>query len=304
MQQAVLVVDVVVQAFFHQPDAAHVAQVAEDEDVVFAKIHLRVQAHPVLFDKRAAEELVPQRGVVEVCRARAHPVQVALPRDDAARRTGLQRRVHPVDPEKARDHEIAIGGRDGHLDEALDGVVGHPVVGVGEVDPLTARAGNACVARGGHAGVGLGNDVYARVGGGIALDNLQPVVGAAVVDGDDLQVSVGLVHDARHSALQVGRVVVEGDDDADQRAGRIRACGGSGGGYGGGSGRAIGGFGSGGGLHMRSGGLHLIVFTCAHAHLPSRSREKKAFSSAALSSASTPPQASKRWFRRSSAWTA
>lgn len=88
--------------------------------------------------------------------------------------------------------------------------VGEPfVVGIEEGDPVAGCGVDAGVAGGGGSCVGLRDEAYTGAGGG---DDLDCVVGGAVIDDDNLAGGIGLGQDAVNGPPDVGGAVVGRND--------------------------------------------------------------------------------------------
>ena len=92
-----------------------------------------------------------------------------------------------------------------------------PVVGLEDGDPLAVRFLQAAIARGSVTLVLLVDDDDALVVFGVALHDLQGVVGRAVVQADDLEVVVRLAFEAVERLVEVGARIVDRDDHRDER---------------------------------------------------------------------------------------
>ena len=125
---------------------------------------------------------------------------------------GLPLPGHPV---KVGDHQVAAGDLR-RPDEGLGGIGGEPVVPVGKLEVLALGQVHGLIPGVGHAAVGLVQGDKAAVGGRRPVTQGGGAVGTAVVHQEALEIGVALGPDALYALLQVGRHVVDRNDDADQ----------------------------------------------------------------------------------------
>ena len=109
----------------------------------------------------------------------------------------------------------------GELSEAGEGVKFKPVVGFKDADVATAGELDALVHTVTIAGIGLIKEAKTGVGGLVGFDDGEGVVGGAVVDAENLKVAKGLVGEGVKGLTEVGRGVVDGNEDG-EKGGRWR----------------------------------------------------------------------------------
>lgn len=109
----------------------------------------------------------------------------------------------------------------GELSEAREGVKLKPVVGLKDAEVATAGELDALIHAVAVAGVGLVEETETGVGGLVGFDDGERVVGGAVVDTDNLKVAEGLVGEGVKGLTEVGRGIVDRDEDG-EKGGRWR----------------------------------------------------------------------------------
>lgn len=104
----------------------------------------------------------------------------------------------------------------GELSEAREGVKLKPVVGFKDAEVATAGELDALVHTVAVAGVGFIKEAKTGVGGLVGFDDGEGVVGGAVVDTENLKVAEGLVSEGVKGLTEVGRGVIDGDEDGEK----------------------------------------------------------------------------------------
>lgn len=111
-------------------------------------------------------------------------------------------------PAAEAEHILAIEV----VSQCLQGVALQPVVAVEEQYIVALGGIDAGVACRRETAVGLRDDAYAAVAGGVVFQYRQAAVGAAVVDAHGLEVAAGLPQHTVEAFLQVRLNVVDGYD--------------------------------------------------------------------------------------------
>ena len=109
----------------------------------------------------------------------------------------------------------------GELSEAGEGVKFKPVVGFKDADVATAGELDSLVHAVTIAGVEFIKEAKTWVGGLVGFDDGEGVVGGSVVDTENLKIAEGLVGEGVKGLTEVGRGVVDGDEDS-EKGGRWR----------------------------------------------------------------------------------
>ena len=104
----------------------------------------------------------------------------------------------------------------GELSEAREGVKFKPVVGFKDADVATAGELDSLVHAVTIAGIGFIKEAKTGVGGLVGFDDGEGVVGGAVVDTENLKIAEGLVGEGVKGLTEVGRGVVDGDEDGEK----------------------------------------------------------------------------------------
>ena len=89
------------------------------------------------------------------------------------------------------------------------------IIAINEPDPLAAGGVEGAVTGGGDAGVALVGDVDARVEAGVGVKAGGAGVGRAVIDAEGFPVWIGLRADGVEALGEVGRHVIDWDDDGE-----------------------------------------------------------------------------------------
>lgn len=89
------------------------------------------------------------------------------------------------------------------------------IIAINKPDPIAAGSFKSAVAGGGDTGVALMGDVDARVEAGVGVEEGGTCVGGAVIDAEGFPVSIGLRADGVEALGEVGRHVVDWDDDGE-----------------------------------------------------------------------------------------
>lgn len=104
----------------------------------------------------------------------------------------------------------------GELSKAREGVKLKPVVGFKDADIAPAGELDSLVHAVTIAGVGLIKEAKTGVGGLVGFNDGEGVVGGAVVDAENLKIAEGLVGEGVKGLAEVGRGVVDGDEDGEK----------------------------------------------------------------------------------------
>ena len=175
--------------------------------------HLLGVRQPVRVPERSAEQLVPDRDVVEQFRRLRH--MGADP--PALDRPGVQRRgVHALgaDPVHRAGHEVRARAFQ-RVQQHLVGMGGQHVVGVHEREEFSPGPLNAPVAGAARSPALAADQREPGVGGHPALGDLRPGVGGAVVHHDHFKVGERLRGDRFQAVVQILAVVEERHHDTD-----------------------------------------------------------------------------------------
>ncbi|MNF61814.1 hypothetical protein D3C84_434760 [compost metagenome] len=171
----------------------------------------------MLAQELQAEDLVPVEPVVHQVGELRHRIDdpPAVP-DEGFVEEGNRVHLAVRQSGRAPDHDIGALGQC-RLHQQRIAVFGDHIIGIHQGDVLALRQGNAQVAHDRPAFVGFGQAAEIPMTRLIGPADGQAVVGAAVIDGDDLDVRIALVQQGIEALLQVLRSVVDQHDDGKQR---------------------------------------------------------------------------------------
>ena len=89
------------------------------------------------------------------------------------------------------------------------------IVPVNETNPIAVGSVEGAVAGGGDTGVALMGDVDTWIETGVGVEEGGAGIGRTIVDAEGFPVSIGLRADGVEALGEVGRHVVDGDDDGE-----------------------------------------------------------------------------------------
>ena len=196
---------IVVAAVVALHDAAQRRQQLEQEKHVFLRLRSRTKT-------RRADPLAPHEAEPGKTMRRENPPSPTS-RINAMKAASLKRLTIPTRSHKTDKINIARHQRDG-MSKPLGS---DRVVRVDERDPFALRSGETVIAGGRHSGILLMDDPEAWIMRGVIVEDRAAVISRAVVDADRLPVGKRLRRDGIEALAQVGRGVVDWNDDGEFR---------------------------------------------------------------------------------------